>query len=222
MLDDRQLIQIAWSDATAVTAPKGDALDRLMEFTSAAARAALGLGRFAQLPRGRNGEIAISDALVAMPLDVIDDLWDEHRVRARPTDPESIHRYVFHVGLIIRPDRTDTLPFQAPPAETLEWLWSRGVSSERPGDGSALGVFVKNVLIRARHSFLAEDKRLEDWELLEALDGDIVPVDGLWEAAGLADHAEDKQTMFRRVVGWYLATRVEGGGLTLGPTTAAS
>lgn len=222
MLDDHRLIQTAWCDATGVPVPKGDALDRLMEFTSAAARAALGLDRFVRLPRGRNADIAISDALVAMPLDVIDDLWDEHRVRARPTDPESIHRYVFHVGLLIRPDRTDTLPVEAPPAETLEWLWSRGVAGERPGDGSALGAFVNSVLIRARHSFLARDKRLEDWELLEALDGDIVPVDGLWEAANLADRPEREQTMFRRVIGWYLATRVEGGGLTLGPTTAAS
>lgn len=222
MLDDHQMIQISWSDATGIRAPEGDDLERLMEFTSAAARAALGLGRFAELPHGRSAQIAISDALVAMPLDVIDDLWDEHKVRARPTDPALIHRYVFHVGLLARPDRTDTLPLEAPAPETLEWLWSRGVGSERPGTGSALGSFVNGVLIRARHNFLAQDKRLEDWELLEALDGEIVPVDGLWEAACLADRPVDEQTMFRRVVGWYLATRVEGGGLTLGPTSGAS
>lgn len=217
VLDDPPLIQITWNDATGIRAPQGEDLHRLVEFTYAVARAALGLPRFATLPPGRTGEIALSDALRSMPLDVIDDLWDEHRVRASPTAPELIHRYVFHVGLLIRPDRTDTLPLAAPPPETLEWLWSRGVGGRLPGTGQQLARFINAALIRARHTFLAEDKRLEDWELLDALDGDLVPVDDLWEQAGLAETPATDQTMFRWAVGTYLSTRVEGGGLTLGP-----
>lgn len=221
MLDDPQLLQIAWSSATGIRAPEGEALNGLVEFTLGAARAALGLARFAPVPTDRATQTTLSDELAALPLDVVDDLWTEHAVRSRPTDPALVHRYVFHVALLARPDRTDTLPLRAPAPETLEWLWSRGVGGHRPGDGLALGAFVDAVLVRARHRFLAEDRRLEDWELLEALDGDIVPVDGLWSDAHLPDTSQADQTTFRRVVGWYLATRVEGGGLTLGPTSTS-
>lgn len=212
MLDDHELIRIAWTGATSVRAPEGEAFDRLLQFTLGAARAALGLARFAPIATDRATQIALSDELASLPLDVIDDLWIEHAVRSRPTDSSLVHRYVFHVALLGRPDRTNTLPLRAPAAQTLEWLWSRGVGGDRAGDGSALGAFVDAVLVRARHRFLAEDRRLEDWELLEALDGDIVPVEGLWEDAGLAGAPAADQTMFRRVVGWYLATRLEGGG----------
>ncbi len=155
-----------------------------------------------------------------MPLDVIDDLWDEHRVRARPTAPALIHRYVFHVGLLTRPDRTGRLPLAAPASETLEWLWSRGVGGRLPGTGQQLATFINGALIRARHRLLEQDKRLEDWELLDALDGDLVPVNDLWVEAGLAETRAEDQTMFRWAVGTYLSTRVEGGGVTLGPSAS--
>lgn len=220
MLDDPPLIQITWTSATGIRAPQGDDLHRLIEFLYAVARAALGLPRFALLPPGRDGEIALSDALTSMPLDVIDDLWDEHRVRARPTAPALIHRYVFHVGLLTRPDRTDRLPLAAPASETLEWLWSRGVGGRLPGTGQQLATFINEALIRARHRLLEQDKRLEDWELLDALDGDLVPVNDLWAEAGLAETRAEDQTMFRWAVGTYLSNRVEGGGLTLGPSAS--
>lgn len=220
MLDDPPLIQITWTNATGIRAPEDDNLERLVEFTYAVARAALGLPRFAQLPSGRAGDIALSDALTSTPPGVIDDLWDEHRVRARPIDPELIHRYVFHVGLLIRPDRTDTLPLAAPAPETLEWLWSRGVGGRLCGTGQQLAKFINETLIRARHSFLEQDKRLEDWELLDALDGDLVPTDDLWKDAGLSATPIEDQRMFRWAVGTYLSTRVAGGGLTLGPAAA--
>lgn len=76
MLDDPPLIRVTWETATGTRAPEDADLHRLVEFTFAVARSALGLPRFALLPSARASDIPLSDALTSTSLGVIDDIWD--------------------------------------------------------------------------------------------------------------------------------------------------
>lgn len=216
ILDDDLLLAIVWHDATGIRLSQRRDVGRLVEFSWALADAALG-GRSRSMDSSTLGLIRLSESLTDLSLDVIDDVWSDNAVITTPIRRQ-VHRYVFHLGLIARPDRTGVSELEAPSPHELEWLWHRGVGSDLPGTGSALGRFINAMLIRARHEFLAHDKRLEDWELLEALDGDLFDTVAIWDATdGLATVDPRAATMFRRVVAWYLSPRLEGGVLTLGP-----
>jgi len=95
MLDDETMIKSCWTTATGIAATTGETVDRLIELTWAVARAVLGLPQFALLQSGWAWGIWLSDELTSLPLDVIDDLSDEHQVRSTPTQPSAIHRFVF-------------------------------------------------------------------------------------------------------------------------------
>jgi hypothetical protein len=222
ILDDDQLLTIVWQDATGTRLTERTQVHALVEFSWAVASAALGVHHAGTMLFRTRDLIQMSESLSDLSLDVIDTTWNEHAFVPGAIRPK-VHRYVFHLGLMSRPDRTGVSELEAPSPRKLEWLWHRGVGSTPPGDGAALGRFINAVLIRARHEFLALDKRLEDWELLESLDGSLFSTDAIWDqTAGLNPAPRAEQTMFRRVVSWYLAPRLDGGALTLSPRSIES